>query len=76
MVKWFCDVCEKEIEAPEAPRYVRAYECLKSREDADEGYGPDDTIIKVMAHHACAEWLQNELRAALARTKQLVKNNL
>lgn len=65
MIKWFCDVCTKEILKPENPVSVKAYRCSKSRSDEQIGWGNEDDIIAVMCHTACADVLENEIQGAL-----------
>ena len=73
MIKWFCDICSLEITS--TPTSVKAYHCLKSRDDADAGWGATDTIVAVMCHTKCADILQTEIRTALDTAKRVVKNN-
>lgn len=75
MIKWFCDLCGKEIEAPAHPVRVRAYRCGKNRDDVDVGWGEDHTITAGFYHEKCADVLETELNAGLRRAKLVVTNN-
>lgn len=66
MIKWFCDLCGLEILAPENPVRVRAYRCGKSRDDAEIGWGHDDTIASVFCHPKCSVELAERIQAAFA----------
>lgn len=75
MIKWFCDVCGKEIEAPEHPIRVNAYRCGKNRDDAEIGWGHDAKIIEAWVHKKCADTLESEIKGALDNAKRVVRNN-
>ena len=54
MIKWFCDMCGKEIEIPEHPVRIQASRCGKSRDDAEIGWSSDDEIGRLFCHARCA----------------------
>ena len=53
MIKWFCDWCEKEIEAPEHSVFVTAFCQGKNRDD--EGWGISNQIVKICCHEKCSK---------------------
>ena len=67
MIKWFCDVCGLEIEAPQMPVRVAAYRSRKCRDDIDIGWGESDDIGKVWCHDKCADALEAKMKPLLAK---------
>ena len=55
MIKWFCDWCKKEIEAPEHPVFVTAFYQSKNRNNPGSGWGTDNQILKICCNVKCAE---------------------
>jgi len=72
VIKWFCDVCGREIKAPEHPVSVSADRCGKNREDAEIGYGESDGIAKAFAHRKCADVLEAKIKEAFENAKRAV----
>lgn len=70
MIKWFCDVCDKEIEAPEHPTRVKTERTATMRPS-----GQDSTIIESWAHQKCGDILESEIKSALINARRLVNNN-
>jgi len=67
MIKWYCDLCKKEIEKPEHP-YILSFYCEgKNRDDAEIGYGPDIFNNKICCHWACAEIAIAEIKVVLEK---------
>lgn len=65
-IKWFCDVCQLEIVAPENPVRVKAYRCGKNRDDAEVGWGESYDIGSAWCHKACADDLERAVAATFA----------
>lgn len=76
MIKWFCDVCGDEILVDMLPIRVRAYRCVKGRDDPDVGWGHSVDIVNVFCHIKCADVLQNELEVATVRARIAARNNV
>lgn len=74
-IKWICDLCEHEITKPEYPVVINTYHCVKNRDDFAVGYGESNDVIKVLAHRSCAETLATEIRSAVTRAQEVIKNN-
>jgi hypothetical protein len=66
MIKWFCDVCGKEIKAPEHPDYVNAYYEGKNREHEITGWGDTRKIVSLCCHEVCAKKIGDAIVFAVA----------
>ena len=67
MIKWYCDLCKKEIEEPEHP-YILSFYCEgKNRDDAEIGYGADIFMKKIYCHLDCATIAMSEIKAVLKK---------
>jgi len=55
MIKWFCDICGKEILAPDHPVQLTAGMQAKNRDDIEVGWGEYESYFKLWAHPKCAQ---------------------
>ena len=67
MIKWYCDLCKKEIEEPEHPEILSFYCEGKNRDDAEIGWGKDIFKKKICCHQSCAEIAMAEIKAVLEK---------
>lgn len=74
-IKWFCDICGREIEAPEWPIYVKAYSIIKSRDNETIGWSESEEIRSASCHKECADTLTTEVIEAFERARRVMKNN-
>lgn len=66
MIKWFCDVCKKEIEKPNHPDFVNAHFEGKNRGNAEIGWGDSREIVKLCCHKECAMKIGDAIKKAVA----------
>jgi len=55
MIKWYCDVCKREIKRPENPYYFGLDITGKNRDIETFGWGILDDVIRIYCHKICAE---------------------
>lgn len=62
MLRWYCDLCGKEIEAPDHPEWVKAYRAGQNRDQ--EGWGRSEYFVEMICHKKCADVLETEITSA------------
>lgn len=60
MIKWFCDVCGKEI-IHDSPLFLRLYTVPKNRDEVSLGWGNTETYVDKCCHPVCAEKLKDSI---------------
>jgi len=59
MIKWFCDICQQEIEDPLNPEYINIH--CEGRNRDEEGWGHSNEMAKLCCHESCAKKLRIDL---------------
>jgi hypothetical protein len=62
-LRWFCDICGEEVQAPEHPRLLKAYTIGRNRDE--QGYGNEVTLIAIDGHARCIAGIAAAIEAAV-----------